>query len=241
MQFQGIEELQRIAATQIEDWFISNWLEFGSLAMLCGDPFSGKSSIVAEMIASACKWGKFGPHEIPAANVLLIDLENKESIIVRRLERATEGDLGCLEGQFHKASIPESHLPLDTDTVEGMLLEFKETAIRGKTVLVIDTFRSAFDASELDVDEVKRLLYPLQRVARRHQVAILILHHRPKSGAKYSGGTGIAAALDYLWLWESEPEKRRAVLSLEDTGRLAGSQWGSGSTRPVETSGLVSP
>ena len=77
--------------------------------------------------------------------------------------------------------------------------------------------RSVFGASEMDVEQTKQLLYPLQRVARRQEAAIHVVHHRPKSGAKYSGQTTIAGAADYMWVWESDPDTCRATLELYGT------------------------
>ncbi|WP_158261277.1 MULTISPECIES: AAA family ATPase [Pirellulaceae] len=215
--FFGIGDVVANAANQKEDWVVPNWLEFGSLGMLTGDPFSGKSCITAELTASICKWGKFGPYDVPRSPVLLIDMENKDRIIARRLERALEDDYDALRGRWSRVHLPEDVLPLDAGRIESLICHYKGQVGQQKPLVIIDTFRSAFDADEMDVASCKQLLYPLQRVAQRQDAAILILHHRPKSGAKYSGQTAIPGALDYLWMWDSDPEIRRAKLSLVGT------------------------
>lgn len=217
-----IHAMQANAANQQEDWLIPNWLEFGSIGMLTGDPFSGKSSIVAELIAACAKYGRFGPYDVPSCPVILIDLENRDRIIVRRLSRSLGDDTDALSGRLGKILVPESWMPLDPKKIESFItasLKQYNPALfkKMKPLVIIDTYRSAFEASEMDVDEAKKLLYPLQRVAQRTDAAILILHHRPKSGAKYSGQSSIAGCLDYMWLWDSNVETKEAKLSLEGT------------------------
>ena len=181
--FRGIFDLVKIAETQKEDWLIENWLEFGSIGMLTGDPFSGKSSIVTEIISSIARSTPFGEQFLPRCPILSIDLENRERIQVKRLARATENNLESLKGIYSSVYLPEDYLPLDAGRVEWLIDKWKTFQNGAKPFVVIDTFRSAFDASEMDVDQVKKLLYPLQRVAQRQNAAILILHHRPKNGS----------------------------------------------------------
>ena len=214
--FRSIDDVRKIAADQKEDWLITNWIEFGSLAMLAGEPFGGKSCIVAELTAAIKKWTTFGPYPVGDCPILLIDLENRERITVKRLERAVEGDWGCLT-DWAWAQLPESVLPLNPQKIERMIVHFKSRTLRRKPLVIIDTFRSAFNESEMDVDEIKKVLYPLQRVAQRQEAAILVLHHRPKSGAKYSGQTAIPGALDFLWVWEVDRERRTGTLELYGT------------------------
>ncbi len=46
------DEVCRVADSQTEDWLVPGWAEFGTLLLLTGLPFSGKSMLVAEMIAA---------------------------------------------------------------------------------------------------------------------------------------------------------------------------------------------
>lgn len=172
--------------------------------------------IVAELTAAIKKWKKFGPYAVPNCPILLIDLENKERITKVRLERAVEGDLACLQ-QWTWVYLPEKALPLNPTKIEQMIRHFQSMTDQQKPLVVIDTMRSAFQESELEGTEMRELLYPLQRVAQRTGAAILILHHRPKNGAKYAGMTEIAAALDYLWVWSVDRETKIGTLELYGT------------------------
>lgn len=214
-------EEKKLAETQ-DEWLLEDWIEFGSLAMLTGDPFSGKSCIVAELMAAIARGGDFGRYKVCNCPILLIDLENKPRRIVQRLSRAVDYDDECLDGRYGRIEMPESLLPYDPKKIEAIIsqcMHMYDPSLfdEFKPLVVIDTYRSAFDANEMDVETSKKLLYPLQRVAQRTDAAILILHHRPKSGAKYSGQTSIPGALDYMWMWESDIETREAKLSLTGT------------------------
>ena len=220
----GWSDMKAEAATQNEDWLIKDWLEFGSVAMLNGDPFSGKSCIVAELIASISKYREFGNYEVPCCPIMLIDLENKTKKIVTRLLRCLEGDETSLDGKIARSNFQEDFLPLTPAKIETIIkATMPHFANREhlfstmKPFVIVDTLRSAFQESEMDSDQMKNLLYPLQRVAQRTDAAILILHHRPKNGAAYSGQTSIAGALDFQWMWQSDRETRIGNLSLIGT------------------------
>ncbi|MEZ5944844.1 MAG: AAA family ATPase [Planctomycetaceae bacterium] len=215
----GIDEILKQCDEQQEDWLIENWLDFGALAMLTGYPFSGKSCIVAELIAAMHAHGEFAGYSVPSAPVVLIDMENNSRTVGNRLRVATgQHDCQSLRGKLTRLVIDEEAMPLDEKKIETIVNECMECFSRDsfekfKPLVVIDTFRSAFDCDEMDTKEVTKLLYPLQRVAQRTGAAILMLHHRPKTGSQYSGQTSIPGALDHMWMWESDPKTRKGTLS----------------------------
>jgi len=211
-----------VASQEKEDWLIPNWLEFGSLGMLSGDPFSGKSHILAELFAAIVKHGFFARYKIPSCPVLLFDAENKRRILVKRIRNALgDGGAGDIEALFRRVDTARLALPLPVesgpDTVRQLIQETKKRTGHDRVFVVIDTLRSVFAADEMESGDMKALLYPLQRVAQEENAAILILHHRPKSGATYSGQTSIAGACDYLWLWTSDRDTCLGQLELVGT------------------------
>ncbi|MFO1006217.1 MAG: AAA family ATPase [Planctomycetaceae bacterium] len=220
------EDIDQIEETQEkEDWLIKNWLEFGSLGMLSGDPFAGKSQIVCELIGSMTEKRDFGRYSVENCPIILIDAENKKRILIRRL-LGSMGILKQLKNQFFRLKPKAGQLPIPVKsaeaTVRQMIRQAKQHFInRGqdasKVFVIIDTLRSIFAADEMENSDMKNLLYPLQRVAQEENAAILILHHRPKSGAKYAGQTSIAGACDYLWMWESDKSTMIGKLSLVGT------------------------
>lgn len=210
------------ANMESEEWLIPNWLEFGSLGMLSGDPFSGKSHIIAEVIAAIVQHGKFTRYEVPKCAVLVVDAENKRRIFVKRLLGALgEGNQDSPNGLLRRVDTTRLELPMPVatapETIRSLIKEAKLSTGQDRVFVVIDTLRSCLGADEMEAKEMKDLLYPLQRVAQEENAAILILHHRPKSGAAYSGQTSIAGALDFLWMWESDIETGIGKLSIKGT------------------------
>ena len=213
---------ETLATITDEEWLLTNWLDFGSLAMLSGNPFSGKSHIVSEVITGIVKHGTFARYKVPRCAVLLIDAENKPRVTVKRILRALDGDeIGELATLYRQVDATQLKLPLPLDTgpetIRQMIQTTKKDTGQDKIFVIVDTLRSVFAADEMENDQMKSLLYPLQRVAQEENAAVLILHHRPKSGAAYSGQTSIAGACDYLWMWESNIETRLGELSLVGT------------------------
>lgn len=220
---ESMADVRAIALTEKVEWVIPGWLEFGAIGMFTGDPFSGKSCLATEIFTSIGLTGKFARYDnIPKCAILLFDAENRRSKFVQRLNRALEkGNEAALDNLLIRVDCSKITLPMTNEDAPGKLRELiQQTKIetgQDKCFVVIDTMRSVFKANEMDNEEMKGLIYPLQRVAQEENAAILILHHRTKGGAAYGGVTAIAGAMDYHWMWESDKSTGLATLSLEGT------------------------
>lgn len=220
--FRKWSALQAIADKQTEDWLIPNWIEFGSLTMLTGLPFSGKSCTVADIIGSMATGRLWCDMKLPSVPIILLDLENKERILVRRIRAALEGDQGCLEDLLFAVDVPSLDIvnnPLDAQRISEIITALGE-ALGGleKCFVVIDTMRSAFGGrNEIDPQEMSALLYPLQQCAKQHNAAVLLLHHNSRGKDEYAGSAAIAGAADYLWNWHSNYKTGEGELELVGT------------------------
>ncbi len=218
LDFQTYDEFRVEAESQTEDWLIENWLEFSSLAMITGLPFSGKSTLVGQLLGSALNGGNFGLVEVKKTPVLLIDLENKSRYSFRNISKFVS-DPEEANRAFIKTKVRDrKQLPFDANKIEETIRHAQQLLKTEKILVVVDTFRSAFAVDELDQKTSGELLYNLQFVAQATGAAILILHHKPKSGAQYAGSTAIAGALDYLWSWNSNKETHVGTLELSARG-----------------------
>ena len=137
-----------------EDWLLPNWLEFGSLGMLSGDPFSGKSHIITEIFAGIFKHGTFTRYDVNPCPVLLFDAENKKRILVKRLTKALgDGVCDSINKLFHRVDSTRLKLPLPVDsgaeTVRSLIQEIKKKTNSDRVFVVIDTLRSVFAADEM--------------------------------------------------------------------------------------------
>jgi len=213
-------ELKAIAATQQEDWVIPGWLEFGSLGIFCGAPFSGKSCVVADILAALLNGSEWAGIKIEPVPVLLIDLENKERILVKRLLAAMDGNEGRADELLF--AIDRSFLSAENNTLPigpaaiALLLELVKERYPDleRALIVIDTLRSALPGADSnDEVQMKDALYELQRFAAQRKLAIILLHHHAKHGG-YSGSSAIAGAADVLWDWTSDKDTFEGELKL---------------------------
>ena len=208
--FEKWSETKAIAATQQEDWLIKGWLEFGCLHAITGLPFSGKSSIMADMLAAMVRgepWCELPVKQVP---FVLLDLENKERILVKRFKRAMQGDEGRMEELYHRINpndLPEVPVPI------SFVADIIEAVGATKGFVLIDTMRTAFQRDSNDEASMLELLTPLKLIAHRTGWAIKTLHHNAKATNRYSGNTAFAGVLDCLWNWTRVGYK--AELSLE--------------------------
>jgi hypothetical protein len=137
-------------------------------------------------------------------------LENKERILVKRLERAMQGDEGRMEELFNRinpGTLPEVPIPV------SFVLECIEAVGAPKGFIIIDTMRTAFQKDSNDETAMLALLTPLKLIAHRTGWCIIVLHHNAKGSNRYSGNTAFAGVLDYLWNWTRDGYT--AELSLE--------------------------
>jgi hypothetical protein len=143
--FETWEQTCTIAAEQREDWLIPHWAEFGGLHILTGLPFSGKSSIVAEIVACMATGKPFCTMPVQPAPLLVLDLENRERVIVKRIKNALGGDQGDLNRLWHRVNPARIPRPLTNGFVRTCIDALKGSMDGAdKGLVVIDTLRSAF-------------------------------------------------------------------------------------------------
>jgi hypothetical protein len=218
--FQSWDEVCSIADNQTEDWVIPGWMEFGCLHLFTGLPFSGKSTLVGEQIAAIAQGSGF--HGMTCAQVpfILLDLENKERILVKRIRSCLGDDPGKINDLFFRVAPKDIKLPLEPEFVTDCIGEIKRNMKdQPKGIVWVDTFRSAFAAHE-KFDEVNAacmvaILKPLKDLAAETGWAVVVLHHNAKHSNTYSGSTSIAGVADYLWNWQSNKETLEGKLSVE--------------------------
>ena len=210
VKFEKWSETKTLASTQTADWIIEGWLEYGCLHAITGLPFSGKSMTVVDILAAMARGKPWCGKEVTPCPFILLDLENKERILVKRMNRALEGDEGRMEELYLRVNpddLPAVPVPMT------YVADCIEAAGAPKGLMVIDTMRTAFQADSNDEKEMLQLLTPLKLIAKRTGWAIVVLHHNAKATNRYSGNTAFAGVLDYMWNWTRDGYA--AELSLE--------------------------
>jgi len=208
------------ADAQADDWFLPGWAEFGTMVLFTGLPFSGKSSLIAEMIAAMAQGGLFCDMVVKPVPFILFDLENKEKTRITRIKRALRNDPGRIGELYHRIDHTKAPMPLTPEfigeSIEQLRCKIGATAEKG--IVIVDTMRSAFFANELDVQEMLELLVPLKQLAYDTGWLVLVLHHNAKHSNAYSGSTAIASVADFLWNWTSSKKDLTGELSCEGRG-----------------------
>ncbi|MDY0167630.1 MAG: AAA family ATPase [Thermoguttaceae bacterium] len=210
------DETCAIADAQVEDWLLPGWCEFGCTHILSGLPFSGKSTIISELLAAIAQGRDFAGMPVQQVPFILLDLENKERILVKRLRRALAGDDEGRIGELYSRVNPMDIMrPVTPDFVGHCIKAVRERVTARKGLVVIDTLRSAFGADELSPQEIYSIIIPFKRLAEAAHWAVVILHHNAKYSNKYSGNTAIAGAVDYLWNWTKDVQAMSGTMEWE--------------------------
>jgi hypothetical protein len=212
--------LRRIADVQAEavSWLWNNYVPFGKLTVLEGDPAMAKTTI-AITIAAAVSRGRAlpGSPSLEPADVLLATYEDGIADTIRPRLEAAGADLKrvhCIDGTGKHGdlfTIPE-HIP-------ALLASVQRVNAR---LVVVDPLMAAL-SGRVDAHKdhhVRRALSPLAKAAEESGAAALVVRHLVKSGgarAIMSGGGSIgigACARVVLQVGEDPNEPGRRVLAV---------------------------
>jgi hypothetical protein len=167
-------------------WLWDHWIPLKAITILLGEEGLGKSHVTIEKAAEATHGELPGECEGEPITVLFATIEDDPaSVIVPRLMAARGGegaDLTRVEfvqvGEDDCDDVPFV-LPRDMEALGEYAAEI------GARLIVIDPLTTFFEG-KIDThkeSDVKQALAPLQTVAKRHNLAILGVHHPNKSGA----------------------------------------------------------
>lgn len=193
------------------------------LCMLAGAPKVGKSWATLDLALSVAAGRPFLGRATTQGSVLYLGLEDNQRRLQQRLR-----DMG--------QSLDWTALPLDVATEissidEGGLNSIEEwlcSAIKPR-LIVIDVwgrFSSRHSSSKNEYDQITHALQPLQALAHRYNVTILLVHHTKKTGAEHSGSDpfdqvlgsrALTSNMDVTMMLTRTRMQRDATLSM--TGR----------------------
>ena len=225
--FRRWSELRDIALANQTTWIIDGWLRLGALHLMTGDPFAGKSCIVADMIAALMHGVPWAGIQTLKCPVILADLENGDAIIFKRLSRALsllggDGDAEALLLQLDAAAVGGAigKEQLDRFVSEARQQLGDESA---KGIIVIDTLRSSQSADpefkENDNSILSARLKPMRDFAKASGWGVLVLHHNNRTGT-YAGGNALPSNADIMLGWQSNKNHGpRPIGNAGDHGR----------------------
>jgi 5S rRNA maturation endonuclease (ribonuclease M5) len=168
------------------EWIWDDYLCRGTLNMLHGAAGLGKSMLGLALAAGCTRimGTTILGHQIKGCRVAIIDAENSQDEIHRRLRVAG------IENRNNITYYRTDITILGQDETRELLEEIAKTA----DIVILDSQRGLWDGDEKEQAEAGRMLRDLARHAEATGLCILIIHHDTKAG-QYSGSSDIDAAL----------------------------------------------
>lgn len=166
----GWDQLQAIAASQQDRWIVEDILEPGTLSVLSGLPYSGKTTIVSQLIACVASGRAYlGFRVAERVPIVFVNADRlRERVVVRRISSALRSaeDHDRMRELFN--TVPGDDMPAvcSGEYVRELLAEVGRPGL-----LIVDPLRAAFmqgmeSGSELDATVMTNLLAPLRRLSR---------------------------------------------------------------------------
>lgn len=209
----SLRELDTLALLSTEpkplDWLAEGIFCRGKLSMIGGREKRGKSLIqLAIAVAVASGASEIAGIPVKPGNVLLIDAENGEREIHRRLRA-----MGLEAEHASRLTIVEAR----GFELREHLDRIAELAERHAADLVLlDSFRSLWRGDERDEAQVSAALDPLRQLTHDTDRAYSLVHHAQKGGDEYRGSSAIGACIDWCVMLDrdrDDPDKTRRRLA----------------------------
>lgn len=179
----GPKPISEVKSEPIE-WLWEPYIPLGRLSMLGGDPGAGKSFITAAL-ASALSRGDPLPGEEEQQepmNTLMLSVEDDPADTIKPR-------LMNLQADQTKIFISEEDIILDEEGLRAIETMVKVTNAK---LVIIDPI-VAFLGAKMDMNranEVRTIMKGIAKIARKFNIAILVVRHNRKEGA--NGATGKA-------------------------------------------------
>lgn len=181
------------------DWLADGVFARGKLTLFGGREKGGKSLVqMALAIKMASGGGDVAGIDVQAARVLVIDAENGEEEIHRRIH-----SLGLSVDHAEELVLAEARgfdLSTGLDEIGDLLDEYEPDLV------LLDSYRALWTGDERNEADIAATLNPLCALAHERCVGIGLTHHATKGEGDYRGSTAIGAAVDWVCMLSRERE-----------------------------------
>lgn len=187
------------------DWLAEGVWARGKLTLFGGREKRGKSLVqlvLAVMMASG--GGEIAGIKVKAGRVLIIDAENGEREVHRRLRA-----VGLASEDAENLTACEAR---GFDLREDLELAATLADRHQVDLVVFDSFRALWRGDERDEADVAAALYPVGDLAHDTGRACTMTHHAQKGGEEYRGSSAIGACVDWCVMLDrdrDDPDKTR--------------------------------
>ena len=191
-----------------KEWFAEGFVARRFVTAVAGQEGAGKTMLV-QTLATAWANGdtEAFSFRLPGRQLrgLIIDVENvmvpneddvEPSLVTERLQA-----YGLTEETSHNLTVVGClgfDLDKDTDALDGILSEAAKAG-QAYDFVILDSFRSLWTSGSENTPEAGRVLVKVNRLAYKHNCAIIVLMHTNKAGAAYAGHTSIGSTVAALW------------------------------------------
>lgn len=180
------------------DWLIKSWIAKGNIIVLYGAAASGKSSVALDMLLSYSTaqntWHGYEVHRHSGISVYLCG-EGYSGLVSRKELWLQEHDVNPMEQFIFSKRI----IPLDEIGLEKTIAELRRLN-KPIDLIVIDTFRKAFNGDENSSGETERFLANCKKLSEEFDnAAIIIIAHSGKTSESRGprGSSNLIANPDY--------------------------------------------
>lgn len=176
----AVLDLEQLLAGPIPetDWLWHGWIAWEDIALVVGDPKTGKSLLTLGLANQIRQGGAFLGESCARGRVGIFDLENPLGEVHKRLRR-----IGVTHDD-HDGLIYVHAPAMDLSTPDGAAQLEATIAEHQLDVAVIDSFRRAAPGvDENDSAAVSAFFAPLRRIISGRKRSIIVVHHaRKRSG-----------------------------------------------------------
>jgi ABC-type cobalamin/Fe3+-siderophores transport system ATPase subunit len=213
------------------NWLWEHRIPSGRITVLVGMPGAGKSFVTCDIAAHISKGGMWPDgSECQQGSVILISAEDDPHDTIRPRLDALQAEVRHIHimstTSRSKVTGQEMELPFslsDLDLLEAALKELDDCRL-----IVVDPIGS-FLGRRLDAhreNEVRAVLGPLASLAKKHDVAILLVAHRRKSSARLAddlvlGSRAFTAVARCVWHLMEDPKDPEFRLVLPGKNNIA--------------------
>jgi hypothetical protein len=217
-----------VAAEPIE-WLWPTRAAIGKLTLIAGDPGLGKSQLTAWMAAKVTTTGAWPNDEgrAPLGNVIMLSCEDDIADTIRPRLEAAGADLGRVH-VIESVKTATGQMRAFSITQDLPKLEQALATTRDVKLVVIDPITAYMGGSDTHkTGDVRAALAPLQELASRFHVAIVVISHFNKGSGNgksinaVTGSTAFVAASRAALVVVRDPADAGRRLLIEAKNNLA--------------------